>query len=301
MGVVKWIGGFSGATTDVNQTGNYNTSALPIAGDDLYVEGPTGPTFSMAVNLAALVAIKLNSLNISQTYTGQIGTPAAYLQIGATTANIGYQYGGAATSQGSQMLRWDAGSNQTMVNITNTAASSALTNSGPLCILASHSANTLNVVSGIITIAVNPGETTNFQTINNAGGKLYMGSGLTHGTLNLSGGATSVRAAVTSLNSFGGALTTSGTGAITTLNIYSGTASLNSTGTITNLKVFAGTADFSGDLQAKTVINCTTFSAAATVNINTGVKNSVTITNGVTSQGAQGKVITVPGNTISVS
>lgn len=298
MAVKKWIGGFAGATTDVNTAGNYVPSGVPVAGDDLFIEAnPSGTDYGMTNSLSTLASVILNSLNISQTYTGQIGTnsttsSSAYLQVGATTTNIGYQFGGTIPGSGSSLIRINNGTNQNATNIFNTAQSSALTNAGPVTLLGTHTSNTLNITAGIVSIAQDPAESSAYATVN-TGGTVFFGTGVTLTTLNVIAGSCLIRSASTTVNITSGAFTTAGTGGITTINAYGGGAILNATGTIGNLNIFAASVDMSQSTLSRTLTNATV-NNGANFNFNNGVKGSIVFSNGLTVKASSGQYSIVP-------
>ncbi len=247
MAVKKWIGGANGSTGDLAVASNYVPVGVPVAGDDLYIEAnPSGSNNSITTNLTTFQNTTLNSINISQTFTGGVvvgvantgtsSTTTGYMSIGGTNSaaisvNIGYQTGGSAVASGAQLIRLNLGSMSTTFNIYNTAQSSAMTNAGPLTLLGTNTGNTLNIISGIVSVALDPSETSVIKTINNRG-QLTMGTGVTLTTIN-NGGNLLVQSSVTTLSQTAGSLVTSGTASFTTLNLQGGTGNLNATGTIT--------------------------------------------------------------------
>ncbi len=278
MATKFWVGGTGGSETDVNTAGNYSPSGVPTTGDDLYVEAPSGTTYNMAASLSSLSGVTLASLNIAQSYTGNIGTASAYLQVSATVINIGYNY--TSTSQsGSSLIKLNVGSVQTTANILNTSRSSSTVGSGPVSILGTHASNVLNILSGTVSVAATTGEVSTFTRIVNDG-TLIVGSGITLATLD-STGTTTLRGAATTVNQNGGTINTFGSGAITTVNVNSGTFFSQSTGTITTLNIYSGTADFRSDYQSKTITNVNIYNQGK-IYLDNGVKNSITLTNGIT-------------------
>ncbi len=295
-----WVGGTASTTTDANVAANWSPSGVPITGDDVYIEAPTsGTTYNIAASLSALSGVTLNSLNISQSYTGQIGTTAAYFVISATTVNIGYSFSNSS-STGSNLIKLNLGSVQSTVNISNSAQTSGLSTGGPIAILGTHASNVLNVINGTLSIAAVIGEVSTFATISNDG-NITIGPGVTLTTLNNTSNAR-LRCAATTVNQQGGILTTSDTAAITTLNANSGTSRLYSTGTITNLNVFSGVVDMSASPATRTITNCNIYNQGS-INLNNGVKNSITLTNGIITHANPGQYTIIPwtNSTITLS
>lgn len=301
---ITWLGGASGATTDVSNTANYSTGALPVTGDTLNIlPNPNGTSYNLDVALTTLSGVTLAALNISQTYTGNIGTasPLAYLVVSATLVNIGYQYGGTFAANGSPLINLNLGSVQSLINITNSSSTSSLPNAGPISILGTHASNVMNIESGTVSAAASPTEVSTFATVN-TGGTLTLGPGCTLATVNAFGGSTGIQSALTTLTQSAGNVLTAGTGTITTGNIYGGAFTSQSTGTITTLNVQAATADFSSDPRAKTVTTANIFNGA-TLNVNTGVKGSVTFTNPVVVKASTGqyRLIVCPNTNLALS
>lgn len=294
MSKISWLGTVSG---DASVAGNYSPASVPVAADELFIEAnPSGTDVSITSGLTAFSALTLLSLNISQTYTGSIGTTSAYLVANATTVNIGYQYGSTSIASGSPLIRLNLGTVQSTVNIFNSSSSSTLTNAGPISLLGTHASNVLNIEAGTVSVATDPTEVSTLATINSGGG-LFLGSGCTLTTINAFGGTCLIRSALTTLTQTGGAVVTAGTGAITTANVYSGSYVAGSTGTITALNIQSGSVDFSQDPRAKTVTTCNVFNGAS-LNVNNGVKGSITFTNPVVVKASPGQfTLTVWPNT----
>lgn len=298
MATKKWLGGANGSANDLAVASNYVPIGVPVAGDDLFIEAnPSGANQNITTNLTTFQNTTLNSINISQDYTGIIGvantgtssTTTGYMSVGGTnssaiTVNIGYQAGGTAAGNGSNLIRLNIGAMLGTFNISNSAANSSLANAGPITLLGTHTANIMNLQSGIVSVAIDPTESATFLTVNNKG-TLFFGTGVTLTTVNQNGGSLSVKSALPVLNQTLGGTSINGTGTGGTLNLFGGSAILNSTGTITALNVYGATADFSRNQAARTVTNITTY-AGYTLNFNNGVKNSITVTNPIATNGA---------------
>lgn len=300
MAVKKWVGGTSAATTNVATAANYVPSGVPTNGDDLYVEAnPGGTDYNMDTNLTTFQAITLASFNVSQTYTGQIGTTGTtnnYLLLAATAINIGYQFGGPNAVSGSNLIRLNNGTVNCTVNVTNTAATSALAAAGPFTFLGTHSSNVLNFASGIMSVGQDPAETSTFILIN-SGGALTCGSGVTLTTINLNGGTALVQTAATTITVNNGVLTTTGSGAIGTLNVFGGGTILKSTGTITALNVYSASCDMTQDARPKTITTATLYGGAS-LDVDNGSRLSITFTNPIADKsGSQGYTLNLWPNT----
>ena len=298
MATKKWLGGAVGSTGDLAVASNYAPSGVPTNGDDLYFEAnPSGTDYSVTTNLSTFQNTTLNSINVGQTYSGQIGvantgtssTTTGYMSLGGTnstaiTVNIGYQFGGTSAGNGSSLIRLNVGSSSAMINITNTAASSAMANAGPVTILGANTGNTMNIQAGTATVAIDATEASIFATINNKG-NLTLGGSVTLTMVNHNGGNITIRSGVVTINQTLGNSNIVGSGTVGTFNLYGGGSILNTTGTITNLNIYSATADMSRNQAARTVTTVTGY-AGATLNLNNGVKNSITITNPINTNGA---------------
>ena len=281
----NWSGGSKPANSDTVAIEN---SAVPI----LWGLDQTGVT--------------LTELRVMQSYTGTIGLPEdrlttsatqtdttkpeyrdTYLQISATTVRIG-EHHGSGTPAGAGRLKLDTGSNQTQLNLSNSATTSSDGNLEPVRWLGSHASNTVNVTKGRLGVATSAADETATISELNVGQRgnlasdadVHLGPGVTLATLNQSGGEVVAAAAITTVNQSGGTLTTCGAAALTTANI-GGAAYLNATGTITTLRVVGtGSADFSRDPRDKTVTNCELHKSAS-LNLDNGNPLSITCTNNI--------------------
>ncbi len=228
---------------------NWSTGALPGggAGEDIFIEDFSGDIL-FGLDQSG-IANTLTSLNISKSFTGKIGPngsagiAAAYLQIKATTVNIG-QHFGPGSPVGSGRIKLDLGATASTVNVNGTATGA---DDGKPALRLKMASTTSNLIvnKGIVGLAAEAGETSSVGTVrvsfltNRASdSELLLGDGVTFGgtnTLDISGGDTTLRVAVTTVTIKGGTLTKTGSGAITTLNADGGTVTTWGTGTVTNL------------------------------------------------------------------
>ncbi len=286
MAIKKWIGG---TTNSLATTSNYAPSGVPVTGDDLYIEGQS-TDYDITAGLDTFASVSLASINIAMTYTGKIGaastgtnsTTTGYMSLGGTnstaiTANIGYAIGGTSAGQGGSLWRLNFGSSLATINVTNTCQSSSIVGAGPVTILGTHTNNTMNILAGTVSVAVDPTETSKFLTINNRG-NLVLGTGVTLTTVTNNGGTARVASGLTTFTQSAGSSTFVGSGTVSALTLQGGSAALNSTGTITALNVYGANAVLANNPAPRTVTTVTLY-AGATLNLNNGVKNSITITN----------------------
>lgn len=220
-------------------------------------------------------------------HSGKIGTDtggtATYLQIGASSVQIGRTDGGTSGS-GSTQIMLDTGSTTCAATVLATAGSGANTKYPPV----TFKGDALTVVTsgGAVGVAVRPGETSTVSvraTKGASGSKpnVYVGAGATVNALNAdSGNVYSQSDNTTAAATVGGdaRYQYDGTGAHTALTVGKGsTCVYNGTGTVTTA-VVRGTLDFAADARAKTVTTATVH-AGATLNVDNGIAGAVTFTN----------------------
>lgn len=263
----NWI---SSSDTAWSTTGNWSLSAVPVSTNNVYMSA----NYSVVSVLSGLAqsAVTLASLNIDSSYTGLIGTAqalgtaTAYLNIGATTFNLGTPSINAGN--GSRRLNINAANSGAIVNVLSTGSTANDSGYTPLLLLGT--ALVLNCTGGITGVALNVGDTASVATLNmtvgSAAPTVILGAGCTLTTGNVIGGTLQnfSAAASTCIVRANGALTHGGTGGYTALTIADGrTVTYNGTGTITSL-IFAGpgTIDFSQGTGAVTVTNYTLYPGA---------------------------------------
>lgn len=246
---------WAGADGNWAAAANWSPSGVPANADDVYLEDAS-QSITAGFNQSA---VALTSLNISRTFTGYVGDSNGYLQIGATTVNIGYYYG-KGTPAGSGRIKLDLGAVDSTVTISYSAASTD-TNKHAIRLKANDANTIIHCLKGDVGLATDTNEVSTVGTINigwltNQGNDcdVEIGSGVTLTTLNKTGGECTLQCAATTVNCDYGDLSTAGTGAITTATIKGGKLISNSTGTITALNVIEnGQADFSLSNAARTV------------------------------------------------
>ncbi|HET6251040.1 MAG TPA: hypothetical protein VFE47_25355 [Tepidisphaeraceae bacterium] len=244
------------------------TGAAPANGDDVYIQAIPGVVLA---NIAAadMSGVTLNSLTISQTFAGTIGTADTtsgayfgYWKIGATTWTIGAPSADGITYSGSGRIKLNFGSAAFTGTVIATG-SSADEGAEPVRIVGSNSASKLAVLGGRVGVATNlPGETATLGEVDLAGSGAIcnLGPGVTWTTANVAGGGT-----LTLNSGSSGALSVAsgasafvqGPAAVATVNA-GGNLTLNhrpaSGAGITTLNLYpTGTADFSGNPAAITV------------------------------------------------
>ena len=257
MATRTWIG-TGAAPNDWTHPDNWSPSGVPSGGDHVYFED-SSISCNTATELNAS-GVTLDSLNIDQSYTGEIGTSTVPLQVSATILNVGY-HNGPGNPTGSPRLNIALGSNVSTITVSNTGTS-ADTSHAPLKLTNTHSSSTLVVYKGAVEVATGPGETSQFSKIttsydsnSSTDADVFIGSGVTLATLDCLGGDTVLECAATTASISAGTLLTLGSGAVGTLNVNGGKVTSNSSGTITTLNIINGDGlvDFTKNNAARTV------------------------------------------------
>lgn len=253
---------FAGTETATNNEGsNWLDTAgadanIPANSDDVVLENSSQSVTSGLDQSGVALA----TLTARQSFTGYVGTAAAYLQIGSSIVRIGEYFGTGTVPAGSSLIKLDLGATAAAVDIFN--AGTPLTTAAPAIYIKANSASTVvRIRKGKVAIAPNTGETTTVGTIqvsyvsNQAtDAVVQIGSGVTLTTLLCKGSDTTLLCAATTVTQEAGTLKTEGAGAIGTVKVTGGTATLNSTGTITLLEVSkTGLADFTKSSAGRTV------------------------------------------------
>ncbi len=266
------------------------TGTAPASTDDVFIQAVPG---SALANIAPAGAdqhlVILNSLTISQSYTGTIGGAGTggYWQIAATTWTIGTITGGINPG-GAGRIKIDFGSNQFTGTVITTAGSSTDTNQEPVRIKGTHASNKLSVLSGTVGVATNqPGEVSTISEVDVVGNPATgtspvcnLSSGVTLATAYCAGGGTlTTNGGATTLDCAGGIVTCNGGTAITTIT-NSGTIYFNITAstaatTLNNLP--GGVVDFTGAPGAKTITNYNPY-AGSSIRLNAANPAHVTFT-----------------------
>jgi hypothetical protein len=235
-----------------------STGVVPANGDDVTIAAIPGVALAN-IGDGNMSGVTLNSLTISQTFTGTIGTNSTsgamgYFQIGATTWTIGTPSGNGTAAVGSGRIKIDFGTIP-FAGVVLATGSSVDQGAEPVRIKGSAGGNLLYVLGGRVGIATNlPGETANLSEVDVVGSTAFcnVGAGVTWLNANVSAGATltlnSGSTGTLSVSS-GSTVTTRGAGPIATVNA-SGTLYLNhrpnGSDAISTLNLYpSGSADFS--------------------------------------------------------
>ena len=253
----------STSSTDPTNGANWTksdgtTGTAPGNGDDVTIAALPGVALASIAD-ADMSSITLNSLTISQTFAGTIGTIASsgdfgYWKIGATTWTIGTPSGDGSVAIGSGRIKLDFGTS-VFAGIVLATGTSVDQGSEPVRIKGSNSGNKLYVLGGRVGVATNlPGESATLAEVDVTGSTAVcnLGPGASWNNANVSAGGTlslnSGSSGTLSISS-GSTVTTRGSAAISTIDC-GGTAYLNhrpsSGAAIATLNLYpTGTADFS--------------------------------------------------------
>lgn len=233
---------------DWNDAANWYQAAVPVASDNVIIQGSTAIKYGLDQSGVALTAVNF------QNYTGVAGLPGAPLKLNLTTLNF--------SSSGLAYL--NLGSSTVSPRITQTA--SAGTDAYGLYLLGSGIVTLLVEGTASVGVAVNKGETSTITTAQCAGSaKLTIGPGVTLTTYHQTNGSGSVQCAATTIQADAGTLATIGSGAVTTFLNYGATCYPNSSGTITTFKNYGGVSDFTQSDVARTVTTPTIYGGSIKV------------------------------------
>lgn len=232
---------------------NWAATTAPVSTNLITVSNSSG-----AIDASNQSAVTLASLTVPMTFTGTAGTwalnVAGYLRLSSTLAYFGAAGNSGTAATGSGRWMQDFGTNATSILVYNTSSSPTDANLEPLRFLGVHASNVITVVGGRVGIATTiPGEVSTFPTVNNGGGTLDLGAGVTWTTLNNTGGTTNVLSAGTTVNAQAGTVNIGGTGALTTANAQGGTINYGSTGTLGTLHMYDGFVDLTVSPLARIV------------------------------------------------
>jgi trimeric autotransporter adhesin len=251
---------------------NWSTGTVPANSDTVTFERINR---SVRYGLAQ-TSVTLTALNILASYTGTIGLRSyasagyreyrpTYLAIKSAAFNIGQGEGG-----GSSMLKINASSVETEINVMGTAQQAAEPGLNCVMLLGSHADNVLNVLRGSVGVAVQAGETATMKEVTvgfisqqSSDSKVTLGAGVTITTLEMTGGQVTTNSNIANVTQDGGVLNIQAGAISGTLELRSGVCRYTSAGTIDTLQLQSdATIDFSRDLRARTVDNCTMLKAS---------------------------------------
>ena len=289
MATKIWVGTTGGSEGDLSEPANWQPSGVPVASDNIYFDGGVSNQDVTTTLDHFTSSPAFSSVHVLDTYTGKIGQAATPMSVHPGDLFL-HELTGIASTTGSQRLNFDIEDAACNVICTGSSSVAADAGSPPIRIIGSHSSNTLTVSGdAYIGVAIGPGESAEYTTINTAlnqsgiGPTLLLGSGCTLTTVEMGGGTITNRGSnITTLGVSNAKYISQGSCTHTLVNIMPGGAvEHNSSGTITTLTIAGnGSFDLSADGRAKTITNATV-AAGCTMNLNNGNPLSVTFTNGI--------------------
>jgi hypothetical protein len=267
---------------------NWSLGTVPVSTNAVFLTGANSIFYGLPQS-----GVTLASLTADSTFTGQVGLPPfnagnnsnfsggatgssgyaeyrpQFLAISPTTLTLG---GGSGA--GSGFFKIDGGT-VAFATIVYSMGSPAVQGYPALQVKGTNASNTIIVLQGNVGVAINPGETAAFDSIElgyetqqATDANVVLGSGVTLTSCPIvqNGGTLTFSSTILSLLMNAGTATGYLSSAITTLNAQSGTYHHQSSGTITTTTVgAAGTLDLSQDPRQRTLGN-TTVNGGGTLN-----------------------------------
>jgi len=236
-----WTGASSDG--DWSSAANWDSTAVPGAGDDVRIPPGTGP-ITAGLDQSG---VALGDVIFEEGHTGAVGSTSAYLQIDPDR----FEFAG-----GGQAFI-DLGAAAIPVEIKKTA--SAATGERGLY-LKGTGITTLSVRKGSVGVAAIHQSTSTVGTIQVSGAQadVWIGEGCKLTTCNVHAGKCELRqgSTTTTVNVYGGTFTSEEAGLLTTVNVWGGKATLNSVGTIAALNCEGGETDMmqSGSTRSVTTL-----------------------------------------------
>ena len=224
---------------DYGCAGNWLEGAIPVANDDVLLTGAYSILYGLRQS-----GVELDDFKVSDGFTGQIGSPGAFLQIDMADSDV-FEFAG----QGQAWI--SVGSAAISPRILQTAS---VSNGESGLHLKGTALATVNILGGNVRIM--NGSTVTADILVGESGTCLVEDGVTLTGCDISSsGVVTSKSAFAVGNCTGGVFTTEGSGTVTTLNVRSGVCYPNSSGTITNLNVDGGTCDMTKSNVARTVTN----------------------------------------------
>jgi len=268
--------GFTATPTTTAATGpyhadnvdNYDTGALPIANDTLYI--PEGQSLRYG-----LTALALLNLNYRMMTSEQIGLPKYRATEGSAGTYPEYRQRGLQVRNGASLdiiingqssLIVLEGQAQVTLRIQSTGVNQS--NEPVVQYTGASASDVIHITQGSLGVCIEPGDTSTLASINigyaeqeDNDATVWGGYGLTLATLNQGAGNCVLNTAPTTVNKYGGNLTLNN-GTPTTVNNYAGTIHYRA-GNCTTYRAFRDSVNlFQGDTRTKTFTNATIYEEA---------------------------------------
>ena len=259
MATKVWIGTDSGNAGKYDTAANWSPSGVPLAGDDVIIAN-SNQDINAGLDQSA---VALSSITIDLSYTGLVGTAAAFLQVAASTAVLGQRRSSTGTFAGSGRLNLDFGtSTACQITVNGTASTAQDQNRQPLRLRAVNAGTDLHVFAGSLAISDDSENSSTLGDIDVSGGSVNVGASVTLTNLTVSNGIVNIDSSIAGTATVkGGTLNSydsTSASTIATLTVSeSGIVNHYATGTITTLNLNGGTVDLTKTQQAKTVTTIT--------------------------------------------
>lgn len=263
MAQKTWTGAVSG---DWSAAGNWESTAVPIAGDDVRI--PAGsPDIDAGLNQSA---VALGDVIVEEGYTGTIGYSTnnvhTYLQIDPDR----FEFAGTGEA------RIDLGAAAIAALVKNAGSGGTGTHG---LYLKGTALTSLSVGGGDVGIASVHGSTSTVTKVDvvNDSASLTIGEGCLFTTAAVHAGTATIRSGSTlaTLNVYGGDVAVEEVSPLLNVNVYAGDLDLNTTGTVTNLNCHGGDTSMLQSGSTRVVTTATIYPGAAfsydknTVNVGT--------------------------------
>lgn len=229
-----------GADPDSKDDGHVTSTAIPQAGDDVYLPATSTQAITAGLDQSGVAIGDF----IVKKFGGEIASTAGYLIIDPDRVELDLE----------QEAAIDIGSANINIEVHGTVAADE--GERGLYLLGSDIA-TLSVRDGDVGLAVQGGESSTVATVRvvGDGSSLWLGEGVSLTTFSQTGGDNVINCAATTVNNNGGDVTTEGEGAIATFNANAGSSVLNSVGTVTTVVLDGGDVDMTQSGEPRTITN----------------------------------------------
>ncbi len=238
---------------------NWSAGAVPANGDTVSIAGDAKIFYGLPTISLSLVKLEMQS--------GQLGLPnmrsGTYVEYRSRVAVITCPDVklGTGTGRGPSLARLRvSGASTILVGGSQYGASltsGAQNTTPPIELQADDAGTNINVLSGDVGLATDPGQTLTCGTVRCAeGASVRIGRGLTVSSL-INTGRSSTQSNITNVTVDNGTVELQESATVTTLTVRGGRVVHNSSGTITTAVVGPGTMDASHDVRARTITNLT--------------------------------------------
>ena len=271
-----WVG--TSTPGDWSVAANWTPSGVPVNGDDVFFnDGSQNVTAGLDQS-----AVALTSLRIGSSYTGNVASSAAYLQIGATTFT--FESGGQEC--------WVQGALTTVNVVGGISSANMLQLKGD--------GGTLRAIGGSGTVTMASASTTldELEVFGAPSITVTIPSGVTSlDNVQVDSGVISIGAAIgTKLTVIDGIVKITDSATVVLADVNGGVLDYKSSGTLTTLNIFAGKFTLENNVATSVTVSNATMYEGSTVNLQNGLDN-VTMSAGMIRHGGayfppRGKIVT---------